>query len=101
MPKPDPRVQQLIRDLAQRHAVSEDAVMSLFRALSATGGASAQFNHPELGGFGQWMQGGMTQVGDMLNSTLRAKVDSLCSALSELVAERAADVSPAGAARQA
>lgn len=101
MPKPDPRTQQLIRDLAQRHAVSDDAAMSLFRALSATGGTSAQFNHPELGGFGQWMQGGMTQVGDMFNSTLRAKVDSLCSALSGFVAEHAADVSPAGAARQA
>lgn len=101
MPKPDPRAQQLIRDLAQRHAVSDDAVMSLFRALSATGGASAQFNHPELGGFGQWMQGGMTQVGDMFNSTLRAKVDSLCSALSGFVAEHAADLSPAGAARPA
>jgi hypothetical protein len=100
MPRPDPRAQQLIRDLAQRHAVSEDAVMSLFRALSATGGASAQFNHPELGGFGQWMQGGMSQVGDMFNSTLRAKVDSLCSALSGFVAEHAADVLPASAARQ-
>jgi hypothetical protein len=85
MPKPDPRAQQLIRDLAQRHAVSEDAVMSLFRTLSATGGANAQFNHSEFGGCGQWMQGGMTPVDDMFNSIHRgAPEPGLGQGLAEL-----------------
>ena len=41
----------------------------------------AQFNHPDLGGMGQWSQGGMTQVGDMFNQTLKERVGALCSTL--------------------
>jgi hypothetical protein len=43
----------------------------------------AQFQHPELGGGGQWMRGGMVMVGDMFNHALKAKVDSLCTELSD------------------
>jgi hypothetical protein len=46
----------------------------------------AQFNHPEFGGLGQWTRGGMTMVGDMFNNALKAKVDGLCSELSNLLA---------------
>jgi hypothetical protein len=46
----------------------------------------AQFNHWELGGSGQWMQGGMTMVGDMFNHALQAKVAGLCSELANLLA---------------
>ena len=42
----------------------------------------AQFYHPELGGGGQWMRGGMTMVGDMFNHGLQATVSGLCSELS-------------------
>ena len=42
----------------------------------------AQFSHPELGGSGQWMQGGMTMVGDMFNYGLKSKVDGLCVEIS-------------------
>jgi len=48
----------------------------------------AQFNHPELGGMGQWSNGGMTMVGDMFNNSLKATVDGLCSELSGLVAQQ-------------
>ena len=47
----------------------------------------AQFTHPELGGSGQWMQGGMTMVGDMFNNALKAQVDGLCAELSRFLAQ--------------
>jgi Short C-terminal domain len=48
----------------------------------------AQFNHPEFAGSGQWMRGGMTMVSDMFNNYLKGRVDSLCSELSNLVANQ-------------
>ena len=77
--------QQIIAELAQRYAVSSDAVLTLFDAVAAGNGSMAQFSHPDLGGSGQWMQGGMTMVGDMFNYNLKAKVDGLCAELSQLV----------------
>jgi len=41
----------------------------------------AQFNHPELGGMGQWATGGMIMIGDMFNHALKARVDALCNDL--------------------
>jgi len=79
---------QKIGELAQRYAVGTDAVMTLLQALVNSNGAMAQFNHPELGGGGQWMLGGMTMVGDMFNYGLKAKVDGLCSELSQLMAQQ-------------
>ncbi|PON13587.1 hypothetical protein C2W62_33580 [Candidatus Entotheonella serta] len=49
-------------------------------------GTMAQFNHPEFGGAGQWMQGGMTMVSDMFNQQLKMQVEGLCAALSQLLA---------------
>ncbi|WP_374703277.1 SHOCT domain-containing protein [Cupriavidus pauculus] len=46
----------------------------------------AQFDHPDFGGSGQWMQGGMTMVSDMFNHRLKGQVDALCSELSRLIA---------------
>lgn len=80
--------QQLINDLAQRYNVSSDAVLALLQALVNGGGTMAQFNHPDLGGSGQWMQGGMTMVGDMFNYSLKATVDGLCSELTTLLANQ-------------
>ena len=76
---------QKINELAQRYAVSTDAVMTLLQALVNSNGTMAQFNHWELGGGGQWMRGGMTMVGDMFNYGLKSKVDGLCSELSQLL----------------
>lgn len=82
------RGRQKINELAQRYGVSTDAVMALLQALINGNGTMAQFNHWELGGRGQWMQGGMTLVGDMFNYALKAKVDGLCAELSQLLAQQ-------------
>lgn len=67
-----------IADIAQRHGFSPDAVRVIAEALRQGGGRMAQFNHPELGGMGQWAAGGMIMIGDMFNNTLKARVDALC-----------------------
>jgi Short C-terminal domain len=48
-------------------------------------GRQAQFNHPELGGMGQWSQGGMIMIGDMFNQGLKHRVDALCNELTDLL----------------
>ncbi len=72
---------QLIRKLARQYQVSEGAVETLWNALETGQGAMAQFNHPELGGMGQWMASGMITIGDFSNQRLKATVAELCSAL--------------------
>ena len=79
---------QRIEELAQRHSVSTDAVMTLLQSLVNGNGTMAQFNHRDLGGGGQWMRGGMTMVGDMFNHGLKAKIEGLCSELSQLLARQ-------------
>lgn len=81
-----PQGSQIIEDIARRHGVSVDAAMTMLQAVNNGGGTMAQFSHPEFGGSGQWMQGGMTMVGDMFNNSLKAKVDNLCYELSGLLA---------------
>lgn len=80
--------QQAINDLAQRHGFSPAAVLNMLDAVINGHGCMAQFNHPEFGGAGQWMQGGMTMVSDMFNNALKGRVDALCSDLSSLVANQ-------------
>ncbi|QQA42121.1 SHOCT domain-containing protein [Pelagovum pacificum] len=74
--------QKLASDAAERHGVSAGAAEAVLTALAQSGGTQAQFNHPELGGMGQWSRGGMLMIGDMFNNGLKAKVDALCSDLS-------------------
>ena len=59
-------------------------------ALVQGSGRLAQFDHPEFGGAGQWMQGGMIMIGDMFNNQLKSRVDALCSALSAWLAQQPA-----------
>lgn len=73
--------QTMVNNVAARHHVSSDAAYQLLQAIAAGGGAQAQFNIPELGGMGQWQQGGMIMVGDMFNQGLKYQVDSLCNDL--------------------
>ena len=80
-----PEGRRLVDELAQRHGFSSDAVLTLLRGLAAGNGTMAQFSHPELGGTGQWSQGGMIMVGDMFNNALKHRVDALCSELAALV----------------
>ncbi len=79
--KSDTTNASLFRELAKKHGVSEAAVAELHAALTRGGGRMAQFNHPDLGGQGQWMASGMIMVGDMFNDALKAKVGALCEAL--------------------
>ena len=73
-----------LEELASRHGFSVDAVRVMRDALQRGSGTQAQFSHPEFGGSGQWMQGGMTMVGDMFNDQLKGRVDSLCRDLVKL-----------------
>lgn len=73
----------IVETLASRHNVSFEAARAVLFALVAGGGTQAQFNHPDLGGMGQWSQGGMVMIGDMFNNGLKARVDALCCDLAE------------------
>jgi Short C-terminal domain len=83
-----PAGQQLIEEVAQRHGFSTDAVMSMLESVIRGNCSMAQFNHPEFGGSGQWMLGGMTMVSDMFNNSLKGQVHGLCSELSRLIANQ-------------
>lgn len=70
---------QLVQNLSQRHGVSADAVTHMLIAIQNGNGSMAQFSHPEFGGSGQWMRGGMTMVSDLFNNQLKYRVDSICN----------------------
>src|ERR1700743_2791938 len=80
-----PEAANAIADIAQRHGLSQDAVLAMLVALREGGGTMAQFNIAELGGNGQWMRGGMTMVGNMFDNALKARVDALCNELARLL----------------
>lgn len=88
MPQLSPEGQAAINAISQRTGFSPDAVTSMLYSVIAGNGSMAQFNHPEFGGSGQWMAGGMTMVSDMFNNYLKGRVDGLCSELSNLVASQ-------------
>ena len=77
-----------VQDIAQRHGFSFDAVQSMLTSVINGNGSMAQFSHYEFGGSGQWMQGGMTMIGDMFNNYLKGRVDNLCSELSRLISNQ-------------
>ena len=88
-----PTGEAAVAELAERYRVSEGAVRALLDAVVRGGGAMAQFSHPDLGGSGQWMRGGMTMVCDMFNSGLQSTVSGICSELSAQLAGGATLVS--------
>jgi hypothetical protein len=72
---------ELVGRMAKKHAVSPAAVQVVFAALRSGGGRMgrmAQFSHADFGGMSQWSPG-MSMVGDMFNTQLKAKLDALCS----------------------
>jgi hypothetical protein len=81
-----PEGQQIINQLAQRYNFSPDAVFSLLISVINGNGSMAQFSHPEFGGSGQWMRGGMIMLGDMFNNGLKNSVGNLCQELANLIA---------------
>ena len=76
---------KLVSEAAIRHGVSTETAEAMLMALAAGNGRQAQFNIAELGGMGQWSQGGMTMVGDMFNNGLKARVDALCTDLANIL----------------
>jgi hypothetical protein len=76
---------RLVGDVANRQGFSMDAALVLMNSLLQGNGYQAQFNHPELGGMGQWSQGGMIMIGDMFNNNLKYRVDALCNDLGNLI----------------
>jgi hypothetical protein len=68
----------MVERLAKRHSVSPAAVQVVMDALRRGGGRMAQFSHADFGGMSQWSPG-MSMVGDMFNTQLKAKLDALCS----------------------
>lgn len=83
-----PQGQHIINDLAQRYHFSFDAVLSLLHSVQNGNGSMAQFSHPEFGGSGQWMRGGMIMIGDMFNNSLKNNVSNLCQELANLLANQ-------------
>jgi hypothetical protein len=83
-----PEGQQIINDIAQRYNFSPDAVFSMLQSVINGNGSMAQFNHPEFGGSGQWMRGGMIMLGDMFNNYLKNSVGGLCQELANLIANQ-------------
>ncbi|MCJ2072076.1 SHOCT domain-containing protein [Methylobacterium sp. J-030] len=70
-----------LQSIADRHGVGLDAVRHLVQALERGHGTMAQFDHPDLGGMGQWFSGGMVMVGRMFDDALKTRVDALCTEL--------------------
>jgi len=77
-----PATRERVAEIAGWHGFSAAAAEVMLGAVARGRGAMAQFDHPEFGGAGQWMRGGMTMVGDMFNSALKARVEALCGDLS-------------------
>ncbi len=82
MPTLSPAGTLLVQDISRRYGVSPDAVTHMLIAVQNGNGSMAQFSHPEFGGSGQWMSGGMTMVSDLFNNHLKNLVNNLCSELS-------------------
>jgi hypothetical protein len=70
MPTLSPLGQQTVSEVSQSYGFSPGAVECALLAVAAGRGSMAQFSHPELGGSGPWMSGGMTMIGDMFNGSL-------------------------------
>lgn len=78
MPKPD---NEVIRQIADKHDVSVDAVTKALEALRRGGGGMAQFSHADFGGMAQWSSGGMSMVGDMFNTAMKSKLNGVMADL--------------------
>jgi hypothetical protein len=79
MPELTEQGRRIVNELSARHGFSADAVQHMMIAVMNGNGTMAQFSHPEFAGSGQWMQGGMTMIGDMFNGYLKGRIESLCS----------------------
>ncbi|GAB2790612.1 SHOCT domain-containing protein [Halomonas shantousis] len=83
-----PQGQAIAEDLARRHGFSVDAVTHMMFAVFNGNGGMAQFSHPEFGGSGQWMRGGMLMLSDMFNHALKERVDAVCHEIADIFASQ-------------
>ena len=88
MPQLTPEGTQVVHDLSQKYGFTPDAVTHMLLAVLHGNGSMAQFNHPEFGGSGQWMPGGMLMISDMFNNALKGRVDGLCRDVSAALASQ-------------
>lgn len=89
--------QALVNELAERHGFSPAAVAHMRDAVARGMGSMAGFNHPEFGGAGQWMRGGMLMIADAFNHELKARINALCH---DLARSAATDPRPTAANSQ-
>jgi hypothetical protein len=73
------REEGLLTRLAVKHDVSREGVKTVLNALRR-GSGMAQFSHSDFGGMAQWSPG-MTMVGDMFNTSMKAKLDAVATEL--------------------
>jgi hypothetical protein len=83
-----PRGLAVVDELAERHDFSRDAIAHMVSAVTDGNGQMAMFSHPEFGGPGQWMAGGMLMLSDPANHVLKARVDALCHEIGEALAHQ-------------
>ena len=84
---------EFVERMASKHGVSSAAVQVVLAALRSGGGRMAQFSHADFGGMSQWSPG-MSMVGDMFNTPLKAKLDALCTDLAAHLASSEAASRP-------
>ncbi len=94
MAKLTPEGEMIVAGLAEQYKIGAGAVKAMLDAVAKGGGATAQFNVPEFGGSGQWMRGGPATIGDMVNTSMKATVENLCTELSNLMAAQASLFAP-------
>lgn len=78
--------ERIAGELSRRHGFGIDAVTHMMFSVLNGNGSMAQFSHPEFGGSGQWMRGGMIMLGDMFNHSLKGRVDAICNDISGILA---------------
>ena len=74
-----------VRNIAAKHGFDTDATEFMAQAIQQAGGRLAQWNHPGLGGLGQWMPG-MTTLSPR-EPALEKRLDELCLDLLALLRE--------------
>ena len=74
-----------LRDIANKHGFSEEAAAFMAQTIRQAGGRFAQWNHPQLGGFGQWIPG-LTTLSPRDPATEK-RLDELCQDLLGLLKE--------------
>lgn len=80
-----PAAQPHIDELANRYAFSDAAIAHLLSAVAAGQTQMAEFDHPELGGPGMWMAGGMLMISRPNDHRLKAEIEALCEELGALL----------------